>query len=310
MPQGGSVTMASMLFIALVGYWFGIRAGLVAGIAFGFLRMQFGGYILVPAQAILDYIIAYAALGGLAGIFSGKRFGQYGLYIGYLVGVTGTFLSNFTAGVIFFGAGAPAGQHVFVFSAIYNLSHIVPEVIITFAILCLPSLKQAIIVSAPTGSVSSNNAFSRMMQTKNIGRLPYVIVSAALLISFFVFPIIHRAARIRINATGWELAMGSGGIFEEASYGGYPITLMLLIAPSILLVLALMKKSAKALTSVAIAGLLVKLGFIGLALIRLRTEEFSEIYALTLFNWIALAIFVGLIWGLRAEAVAEEVVVK
>ena len=33
LPMGGSVTLFSMLFIVLVGYWYGIKAGLTAAVA-------------------------------------------------------------------------------------------------------------------------------------------------------------------------------------------------------------------------------------------------------------------------------------
>jgi len=307
MPQGGSVTLASMLFIALVGYWFGIRAGLVAGIAFGLLRMSFGGFILTPIQAVLDYVVAYAALGGLSGIFSGKRFGQYGLYIGYLVGVTGTFLSQYASGVIFFSQYAPEGQHILIFSAVYNLSHNLPEVVITFAILALPNLKYAIDTAAPKGSISFDSNFSRTLQNKRIMyRLPYSVTSASLFVSFFMFPLIHRSERIRINASGWGIATGSSNLFEELSIGGYPLVFVLLLAPAIMFVLTLMDKPTKTLLYTAIFGLLAKLGFIVWAFTATGHNGFlGEAYALTMSNTIIFAIFIGLIFALRAESRRE-----
>jgi len=302
MPQGGSVTLASMLFIALIGYWFGIRAGLVAGITFGFLRWSNASFVLTPVQAILDYVVAYAALGFLSGVFSGRRFGSYGLYLGYLAGVTGTFFAQVASGIIFFYMYAPEGQHVFVYSAIYNLSHILPEVVITFAILALPNLKHAIEAAAPKGCISVDNAFSRAVQNKDImRRLPYAVVSMALFISFFIFPLVHRADRIRVNASGFELAIGSGYLFEEVSLAGYPVVAVLLIAPVTMFFLTLMNKPIKVLNRCAIAGLLVWLGFIGAVFVTLRASEYSGIYALTMSNWIILAIFIGLIFALRTE---------
>ena len=38
MPMGGSVTLLSMLFICLIGYWFGARYGILAGAGFGILQ--------------------------------------------------------------------------------------------------------------------------------------------------------------------------------------------------------------------------------------------------------------------------------
>ncbi len=36
-PMGGSVTLFSMLFICCIGYWYGLRAGLMTGVAYGLL---------------------------------------------------------------------------------------------------------------------------------------------------------------------------------------------------------------------------------------------------------------------------------
>ena len=38
MPMGGSITLMSMLFICLIGYWFGPKYGLLAGAAYGLLQ--------------------------------------------------------------------------------------------------------------------------------------------------------------------------------------------------------------------------------------------------------------------------------
>jgi len=304
MPQGGSVTLASMFFIALVGYWFGIRAGLAVGLAFGFLRMFHAPQIWHPIQAMLDYVVAYAALGGIAGIFSGRRFGQYGLYIGYLAGVTGTFLSQYASGIIFFSHFAPEGTHIVLWSAIYNLSHNLPEVIITFAILALPSFKHALDSVAPEGSVSSDNGLSRVLQGKAImQKLPYAIVSAALFISFFVFPLIHRGVRVRSDASGWGIASGSSGLFE----GSYSAVFLLLLAPIIMFVLTLMNASVKMLLYSAILGFVVKLGFaIWAAFITSDVGILGPDYNLSMSNVIVLAIFAGLISTLRLQSNGQE----
>ena len=38
MPYGGSVTLLSMLFIVLIGYWYGVRTGVMVGLAYGILQ--------------------------------------------------------------------------------------------------------------------------------------------------------------------------------------------------------------------------------------------------------------------------------
>ena len=140
MPQGGSVTAFSMLPIVLVGYWYGTKAGISAGIVYGLLRLMIGATVIHPVQFILDYPLAYAALGAFC-LFKGKRFG---LQISFLAGVIGRFLCSFIGGVIFFGEFAPAGQPVWIYSAIYNISYIAPEAVITLIILSVPTVSNAI----------------------------------------------------------------------------------------------------------------------------------------------------------------------
>ncbi|MCL2579210.1 MAG: energy-coupled thiamine transporter ThiT [Oscillospiraceae bacterium] len=140
MPQGGSVSAMSMLFIVLAGYWFGPKIGITAGLAYGFLRIFLGAFIIHPAQFALDYLLPSAALGAF-GFF---RYHKWGLYFAYIMGAACAFLGSFASGIIFFSSFAPEGQHVAIYSAVYNLSFILPEVVITLALISLPQVKNAI----------------------------------------------------------------------------------------------------------------------------------------------------------------------
>ena len=46
LPFGGSITLFSMLFLVLIGYWYGLRAGLMTAIAYGFLQLVSDPYII------------------------------------------------------------------------------------------------------------------------------------------------------------------------------------------------------------------------------------------------------------------------
>ena len=59
LPMGGSVTLFSMLFIVLIGYWYGIKTGLTAAIAYGVLQLLLDPYILNIPQVLLDYILGF-----------------------------------------------------------------------------------------------------------------------------------------------------------------------------------------------------------------------------------------------------------
>ena len=63
MPMGGSVTLLSMLFISLIGYWFGARYGILTGAAFGILQFIIDPYMVSLPQVILDYPHGFGALG-------------------------------------------------------------------------------------------------------------------------------------------------------------------------------------------------------------------------------------------------------
>ena len=68
MPLGGSVTLFSMLFIVLIGYWYGPKAGLMTGFAYGLLQFVMEPVFYSIPQMIVDYPLAFGAL-GLSGFF-------------------------------------------------------------------------------------------------------------------------------------------------------------------------------------------------------------------------------------------------
>jgi oxaloacetate decarboxylase beta subunit len=74
MPQGGSVTLLSILPIAACGYLLGTRRGVMAGFCVGLINLIFGPYVIHPVQLLMDYPIAFGAL-GLAAVFGADFFG-------------------------------------------------------------------------------------------------------------------------------------------------------------------------------------------------------------------------------------------
>ena len=97
LPQGGSVTLFSMIFIVFIGYMFGLRVGLIAGITFGLLNLLIKPEVYTPVQAIIDYILAFGAL-GLSGLFADKK---DKLIFAYLVSIIGRFLFAVFSGYVF-----------------------------------------------------------------------------------------------------------------------------------------------------------------------------------------------------------------
>ena len=140
MPMGGSVTLLSMLFVCLIGYWFGLKYGLITGIAFGLLQFIIEPYMLSIPQVILDYPLAFGAL-GLSGLFCNKKFG---LQIGYVIGVFGRFVCSTLSGVIFFADYAPEGMNPWVYSIAYQGSYIGAELVLTLIIISIPPVANAL----------------------------------------------------------------------------------------------------------------------------------------------------------------------
>ncbi len=141
MPMGGSVTLFSMLFIVLIGYWYGLGAGLTTAIAYGILQLIIDPYIISFPQMLIDYVFAFGAL-GLSGIFSKSK---NGLIKGYLIGVLGRYFFAFLSGWIFFATYTPEFfNSAVVYSLAYNGAYIGLEALITLILIALPPVNKAL----------------------------------------------------------------------------------------------------------------------------------------------------------------------
>jgi thiamine transporter len=137
MPQGGSVTPASMLPILLFAWYFGPIPGMAVGLVYGALQFiqdgaNFSYGIMEP---VFDYLLAFGVL-GLAGLFKKH------LNIGIIVMVALRYILHVVSGILFFSMYAE-DQPVLVYSALYN-SFMLPELAICLVIANLPGFKSAI----------------------------------------------------------------------------------------------------------------------------------------------------------------------
>ena len=139
LPTGGSITLFSMLFAVLIGYWYGPVVGLLAGVTYGLLRLILGPYIVSLPQMLVDYPLAFGAL-GISGFFSDKK---NGLLIGYIAAVLGRFFFAVLSGVIFFGMYAPEGMNPLVYSISYNGFYLCAEGLLTLILLAVPAVRKA-----------------------------------------------------------------------------------------------------------------------------------------------------------------------
>ena len=126
MPQGGSVSLAMLPIFVVALRWGGVP-GMVAGLLFSGTKLLTEPYIVHPVQAMLDYPLAFASI-GLAGFFKDKPLA------GIAVGGLSRLLCHFFSGVVFFAAYAPAGQSIYVYSFIYNITYMGPEIVIALIV--------------------------------------------------------------------------------------------------------------------------------------------------------------------------------
>lgn len=50
LPNGGSITLFSMLIVCLVGYWYGPKVGIIAALAYGVLQFITGLTWFIPPR--------------------------------------------------------------------------------------------------------------------------------------------------------------------------------------------------------------------------------------------------------------------
>jgi thiamine transporter len=130
MPQGGSITLASMVPILWLSLRRGAKIGIISGILYGIIQFILLPYAIDPIQVLLDYPLAFGVL-GIAGFFQNRPI------IGATIGVTSRFTLHFIAGLFFWAPVYAPELNPFIYSSVYNGSYILPESIISGFILYL-----------------------------------------------------------------------------------------------------------------------------------------------------------------------------
>lgn len=143
MPFGGSVTLFSMLFICLIGYWYGVKVGILTGLAYGILQFLQEPFVLSFFQVCCDYVLAFAGL-GLAGVFHKSK---NGLVKGYILGILVRGLFHAIGGYLYWMDYMPDNfpqSLTAVYPIIYNYSYILAEGLITVIVIMLPPVSKAL----------------------------------------------------------------------------------------------------------------------------------------------------------------------
>ncbi len=133
LPQGGSVTFASMLPLCLYSYMFGTRRGVIAGVVYGLLQFIQSPQFYQPMQVLIDYPIAFATL-GLAGIARNFKFLKGNIFAEFAVGASIAIVLRYFAHVIsgyfVFSSWAMEGYTALSWAFVYNLYNIVDLAIV------------------------------------------------------------------------------------------------------------------------------------------------------------------------------------
>lgn len=149
MPQGGSITFASLLPLMLYSYMFGVRKGVYAGLVYGVLQAVQDPWLIHPAQFLLDYPVAFAAI-GVTGMFARtkklEKLPQVQFALGAVVASVLRFASHVLSGVFAFSEYSTL-DNVWIYSMGYNsfvFVDIAIVIVVGVIVFCSPSIvKQA-----------------------------------------------------------------------------------------------------------------------------------------------------------------------
>ena len=140
MPQGGSITPASMLPVMMFAYAFGFGPGLVCSMAYGVLQMFQDMYIVGWVQATLDYVLAFGSL-ALVALFRGWK-SPLNFSVGVVVAGIARVFFHVLSGVVYFAEYAPEGMDPLVYSLGYNLSSVGVDALICAVIAFIPGVRK------------------------------------------------------------------------------------------------------------------------------------------------------------------------
>ncbi len=165
LPQGGGITLLSMLPIIVLAYRYGVKWGAVSALVYSVIQMFLGfstvSAFFLPGDdqqiwwkailiVLLDYIVAYTCM-CLGGVFRKSTSASAALCLGSVVALSARYLVHTLSGAIFFGAWAEwwftdvfAGDFgatvletysgfslALFYSVIYNGLYMIPEIILT-----------------------------------------------------------------------------------------------------------------------------------------------------------------------------------
>ena len=171
LPFGGTITIASLLPIVLIGYMFGPIWGFGSAFVFSLFQIIVGiktvGALFTPTSdsymgiaiafgvLLLDYILAFTSV-GLSSLFRNMKTPAAAVAVGSIVGLLACYFFHFVSGALFYGAWAEwfftdtvfkdfsisraimerfsGASLAAIYSFIYNGCYMIPEIIITASV--------------------------------------------------------------------------------------------------------------------------------------------------------------------------------
>ncbi len=139
LPQGGSITLAMFPLLLYTHRW-GLGKGLLCCFCYGVMDMLLGGYAWGWQSIIMDYLLAYTAL-GLGGLFRGKA---WGIFPCVAVGCLGRFAVHHISGITLYRIIEPTGiegleslgvfTNPHIYSLVYNGAYMLPNLLIALVV--------------------------------------------------------------------------------------------------------------------------------------------------------------------------------
>ena len=145
LTNAGSITLASVLPIALFCYVYGFRKSLPVTFIFAVLNFIQKPYVVSPWSVLLDYFIPYLAL-SLIGLFAVKDAPNetkplkthWKFFVGIAVYFGVRYVSHFLSGVLYWNEaydfmgfnGVQTGFNAVAYSLVYNAVYLIPDTVI------------------------------------------------------------------------------------------------------------------------------------------------------------------------------------
>ncbi len=198
MPYGGSVTIASMLPIAIAVYRHGTAWGLGAALTNAAIQLLLGLNTLsyfttwqsVLAIILLDYIVAFGVF-ALAGIFRRiEKRQNYAILYGILFCSFLRYLCHVISGATLWAGLSIPTEAALIYSVSYNATYMLPETIVLATIGIYLTSVIDFKSSIPTRVKKSNMSKGELYSTMGAGFLSIVTVIADVCI---IFPHLQNA---------------------------------------------------------------------------------------------------------------------